>query len=148
MLKFAAEFSAPLLSQLDPKVVYDAKQELRSASSYAHELLNETCGARAASIASSLVENFPTHGFVISYQAASRLGLPVRPIDAYDLLEVARRVHRQSEDGRSTIRFCPLAEFMDEIGGARNGKDEKKNASARPPASGRRSRDVPKASEE
>lgn len=114
MLKFAAEFYAPLVSQLDPKVVYDAKQALRSAHNYAQELLTDTCGLRAASIAARLVENYPTHGFVISYQEATRLGLPVRPIADYDLMEQARQAHRMSEEGPPLIRFSSLAEFLGE----------------------------------
>ncbi len=117
MLKFAAEFSAPLVCQLDPRVVYDAKQALKSANNYAQDLLSETCGLQASKIAARLVENFPTHGFVISYGVAQRLGLPVRLIADYDLLDYARRFHRASEDGPSIIRFCSLDEFLSEIGG-------------------------------
>jgi hypothetical protein len=130
MLKFAAEFYAPLVSQLDPKVVYDAKQALRSANNYATELLADTCGSVAArSIAARLVENYPTHGFVISYQEARRLGLPVRPIIDYDLLEHARQVHRASEEGPPAIRFCPLADFLGEAGGDDSGSDEETGSS-------------------
>lgn len=118
MLKFAAEFYAPLVSQLDPKVVYDAKQALRSAKNYAKDLLTETCGVPAERIASRLVENYPTHGFVISYHEAQRLGLPVRPISDYDLLEYARQVHRMYEDGLPAIvRFVSLSEFLAETQG-------------------------------
>jgi Serine dehydrogenase proteinase len=117
MLKFAAEFYAPLVCQLDPRVVYDAKQALKSANNYAQELLVETCGPQASKIAARLVETFPTHGFVISYGNAQRLGLPIRPIAEYDLLDHARRFHRESEDGPSMIRFSSLDEFLSEVGG-------------------------------
>jgi len=137
MLKFAAEFYAPLVSQLDPKVVYDAKQALRSAKNYAQDLLTETCGVPANRIASRLVENYPTHGFVISYQEAQRLGLPVRPISDYDLLELARQVHRVYEDGPpAIIRFSSLAEFLDETQGENddtgqdNGSGDQENESS------------------
>lgn len=124
MLKFAAEFYAPLVSQLDPKVVYDAKQALRSAKNYAKDILAETCGLTASSIATRLVENYPTHGFVISYQEAQKLGLPVRPIDDYDLLEHVRRLHRVYEDGPPIIQFGSTAEFLEGAGGDKNESDQ------------------------
>jgi Serine dehydrogenase proteinase len=114
MLKFAAEFYAPLVSQLDPKVVYDAKQALRSAKNYAKDIMAETCGVTATTMAARLVENYPTHGFVISYHEAKKLGLPVSPITDYDLLEHVRRLHRAYEDGPPIVQFTSMAEFLDE----------------------------------
>jgi hypothetical protein len=129
MLKFASEFYAPLVSQLDPKVVYDAKQALRSAKNYAKDIMAETCGVTATSMAARLVENYPTHGFVISYQEAQKLGLPVRPIADYDLLEHVRRLHRRAYDDSSPIvQFSSMAEFLKEARGD-NDESDKDNGS-------------------
>lgn len=137
MLKFAADFSTPLVSQLDPKVVYDAKQALKSAKNYAQELLAETCEQQASKIAASLVENFPTHGYVISYGAAQRLGMPARPIADYDMLDHVRRIHRDAEDGPALIRFTQMDEFLSEVGG---GESDTSQVDPKVAASARRSR--------
>lgn len=148
MLMFAAEFSGPLVSQLDPKVVYDAKQALRAARNYAEALLADTCGARAGTIASRLVENFPTHGYMISYEAAVRLGLPVRPIDQYDMMDMARSIHRMSEDGHSIVAFRSLADFLNETGGADDDETKEDTPGGQPASRRRRSSDVPASPEE
>jgi Serine dehydrogenase proteinase len=107
MLRFSASFSEPLVRQLDPRLVHDAKQTLRVTTQYAERLLTKNLPRHQASdIASSLVEQFPTHGFVISFDEARGLGLPVRPMTDYDLWEQARTTHREAEDGHETINFC------------------------------------------
>jgi hypothetical protein len=113
MLRFSASFSEPLVRQLDPKMVHYAKEWLRVTTRYAERLLTKTLGAqRAAVVAGRLVEDFPTHGFVISYDDAEALGLPVRPLVAYDLLDLARAWHRAAEDGDALVAFGPVEEFM------------------------------------
>ncbi|HTA06544.1 MAG TPA: hypothetical protein VK774_09295 [Solirubrobacteraceae bacterium] len=113
MLRFAASFSEPLVRQLDPKMVHYAKEWLRVTTRYAERLLTKTIGAeRAASVATKLVEEFPTHGFVISYDDAENLKLPVRPLETYDLLDLVRVWHRVVEDGEAIVAFGPVQEFM------------------------------------
>src|SRR5260370_19649760 len=129
MLKFASDFYAPLVSQLDPKVVYDAKQALRSAKNYAKDIMAETCGITATNMEARLVENYPTHGFVISYQEAQKLGLAVRPIADCDLLEHLRRFHRAYEDGSPILQFTSMAEFLQEARGD-NDESDKDDGSA------------------
>lgn len=116
MLRFSASFSEPLVRQLDPKMVHYAKEWLRVTTRYAERLLGKTIGPqRATAVASRLVEDFPTHGFVISYEDVEGLGLPVRPLDTYDLLSLARAWHRVAEDGGAMVMFGPVADFMPDL---------------------------------
>jgi hypothetical protein len=104
MLRFVATFSEPLVRQLDPRLIHDAKQTLRVTKQYAERLLTRTMPrTRAAEVASTLVEKYPTHGFVIAYDEAEFLGLPVRPIAEYDRHEQLKRLHRAAEDGDALI---------------------------------------------
>ena len=112
LLRFSASFSEPLVRQLDPKLVHHAKQMLRVTARYAERLLKLTGHANAEQIAMRLVENFPTHGFVIAYDEARELGLPVRAMAEYDLLSSARAFHRIAEDGQAMIEFGRLDEFL------------------------------------
>ena len=70
MLSFSASFSEPLVCQLDPKVVHHAKQMLQVTAKYAEQLLRETGCHEPDRIAQALVETFPTHGYVISFDEA------------------------------------------------------------------------------
>jgi Serine dehydrogenase proteinase len=113
MLRFAASFSEPLVRQLDPKMVHNAKEWLRVTTRYAERLLTKTLGVEEAkAVATKFVEEFPTHGYVISYDDAETLGLPVRPLDAYDLLRLVRVWHRVAEDGDPIVAFGPLEDFV------------------------------------
>jgi hypothetical protein len=112
MLRFSASFSEPLVRQLDPRLVHQAKELLRVTTRYATQLLERTVGPRAEEIAQKLVEDFPTHGFVISYDDAEELGLPVRPIGEYDLLATVRSLHRTVEDTGDVVHFAPMDEFL------------------------------------
>lgn len=115
MLSFSARFSEPLVRQLDPKLVHHAKQLLVVTARYAARLLAETAKGDPDEIANKLVEDFPTHGYVIAYQDALQLGLPVKPIGEYDLLDAARKLHRMSEDGARLVRFCPMDDVLDKF---------------------------------
>lgn len=112
MLKFSASFSEPLVRQLDPKLVHHAKQMLRVTARYAERLLTMSDCSNADRVAQRLVENFPTHGFVIDLEEARDLGLPVRPMQDYDLLPLATAYHRAAEDGQPIIEFGLLSEFV------------------------------------
>jgi hypothetical protein len=116
MLRFSASFSEPLVRQLDPKLVHHAKELLRVTARYASRLLTKTGCNDANGIAKRLVEDFPTHGFVISYEDAEDLGLPVQPISEYDLLPAVRAVHRAGENGHEFVDFMPMDEMLISLG--------------------------------
>lgn len=113
MLQFSASFSEPLVRQLDPRVVHEAKQLLRVTKQYAERLLSDTVGKRADRIATSLVEAFPTHGYVISIEDGKQLGLPVQPIAQYELLDEVRQVHRATEMGTPLVCFQKAEELLE-----------------------------------
>ncbi len=112
MLSFSAKFSEPLVCQLDPKVVHHAKQMLQVTAKYAEKLLQETGCHDPGGIAQALVETFPTHGYVISFDEANDLGLPVRRINEYDHPEVVQRLLRASESGARMVQFTPLEQAL------------------------------------
>lgn len=115
MLRFSAEFSQSLVCQLDPKLVHQAKELLRVTARYAVDLLETKLNGDAWEVAQRLVEDFPTHSFVIAPTAAKALGLPIRPIHEYDLLRAARMVHRAAEDGRRVVQFGPMDELLNAL---------------------------------
>jgi Serine dehydrogenase proteinase len=112
MLSFSAKFSEPLVCQLDPKVVHEAKQMLQVTAKYAERLLKETGCHDPEGVARSLVETFPTHGYVISFDQAHDLGLPVRRLDEYDHPNVVRQFARASEGGARLVEFMPLEQAL------------------------------------
>ena len=91
VLDFAAQFSRPLLEQIDPIAVNAANTSLNVASEYGARLLSYRSGrdglARAKSQTDQLVRQYPTHGYVIDRDEAREvLSLPVVDIEGYELL--------------------------------------------------------------
>ncbi len=126
MLRFSASFLEPLVRQLDPKQVHHARELIRATQRYAAFLLTETLPNDADEIAKRLVEDFPTHEFVIGCPQVDELGLPRRSWDDYDFRERARMVHRAAESGNPLLRFCLLDEFLqtlDEVEGDEDASD-------------------------
>jgi Serine dehydrogenase proteinase len=129
MLDFSAKFCEPLVRQLNPTLVHQAKELLRVTARYAERLLEKTVQGKAAHIAKQLVENFPTHGFVIAYEDAKSLGLPVKHISDYELLEILRPIHRVTEDEDFPfIEFAALDEFLARFVDENNDQPSKETA--------------------
>ncbi len=108
MLTFAAQFMEPIIRQMDPRMIHWASTLLDVSVAYGTRLLSSRDGAvahpEAVSIPRALVEDYPTHGFVISREeAAGRLGLPAHPIFDYELCKQAQALHRAYEDGKVNI---------------------------------------------
>lgn len=114
MFRFSASFSEPLIRQLDPRVVHDAKQLLNVTVEYADRLLTMTDCREAAQIARRMVEDYPTHGFVIDQAEAGRIGLPVQCFRDYEFFQAASTLHRMTEDGSGMIEFGPLENYLPE----------------------------------
>lgn len=115
MLRFSASFSEPLVRQLDPKVVHHAKQMLQVTAKYAEHLLESTGNRTARDIARSLVETFPTHGYVIALHDARGLGLPVYPLAAYEHAATAQALHRATDGDALYKDFCVLDDFLNRL---------------------------------
>lgn len=113
MLRFSAAISEPLVRQLDPKLVHHAKQMLRVTARYAERLLTMSGCENANLVAKRLVENYPTHGFVIDAREAEVLGLPVARFAEYDQMVLAREYHRMAEDGTAIVEFGQFEEFFE-----------------------------------
>jgi hypothetical protein len=141
MLGFSAKFSEPLVRQLDPRIVSEAKDLLRITVQYAERLLEKTAGPRARNVAHRLVEEFPSHGFVISLDEGQRLGLPVKPIEKYDLLDVVRQYHRDAEDGEALVCFAPMEDFLPDEEHDSDDEGETNGTSEATPDEGKRSAD-------
>ncbi len=126
MLRFSAQFSEPLVRQLDPKLVHHAKELLRVTARYAQRLLEKSMDRNRAELtAKRLVENFPTHGCVIAYEDVETLGLPVQPIDDYEYVDLLRDVHRLTEDEAvPLIEFILLDEFLETFMGGDDDNEE------------------------
>jgi Serine dehydrogenase proteinase len=112
MFRFSASFSEPLMRQLDPRVVHDAKQLLKVTVEYAKRLLTMTQCRDAERIARQMVEDYPTHGFVIDQAEASRIGLPVQPFRDYEFVAAATGLHRATEDAGGMIEFGRIEEYL------------------------------------
>ena len=105
-LRFSADFLRPLVKQLDPTIVHWSKTQLEVAVEYGTRLLTSrkvgmTPGLEGLS--RKLVEDYPTHGFVISQEEAARLGLPIAPLSEYEYGQLARLLHRRHEEERSNV---------------------------------------------
>jgi len=146
MLSFSARFSEPLVSQLDPKLVHQAKQTLRVTAEYAENLLRKTGCPNAGQIAKALVEDFPTHGYAISIDTASKLGLPVKSLEEYEFANQVLGAVRQEEAGKRLIDFLPLEEVIGQPQGHKDeGAAETNEASSRDGGDNGRGDEMPSA---
>lgn len=150
MLRFSADFSEPLVRQLDPKVVHHAKQMLKVTAQYAERLLRDAQNPNPGLIAQALVETFPTHGYAIARREAHDLGLPIRSLEEYEFADDVREVHRAAEGGvGGTIKFCAMEEFVKQSetetrprrkrGGGSNGRNQTASRGDRTPNGGKAS---------
>ena len=100
MLDFYAKFSEPIVRQMDPALIHWSSTLLDVAVAYAERLLALRQGASPAlaRLPRLLVENYPTHGFVISRtEARDRLQLPVFDLGGYDMCTEVCQRHREFE---------------------------------------------------
>ena len=70
----------PLYSHFDPSRVGSYRRALSEGEEYAKRLLNSVKSPIAEELAEHLVWDYPAHDFVIDYQEAKGLGLPVQPL--------------------------------------------------------------------
>lgn len=112
MLSFSAQFSEPLVKQLDPKLVHHAKQTLQVTAKYAERLLGETGCSEASRTAQALVETFPTHGYVITIEEARNLNLPVKQIADYEHSNLVCKLLRNEERGARMVTFSRLEDAL------------------------------------
>lgn len=102
MMKFAADFSRPLLEQVDPTAVIAANTSLRVAAEYGSRLLsyrNDRDGIeRARAQTDLLIRGYPTHGYVIDRDEAREvLDLPVEPLESYEYLSEVEALYSSAQ---------------------------------------------------
>lgn len=68
----------PLYSHIDPSKVGSYRRALSEGEEYARRLLESTKHPNAEELAEHLVWDYPAHDFVIDYQEAEAIGLPVQ----------------------------------------------------------------------
>lgn len=78
----------PLYSHVDPSRIGSYRRALLEGEEYAKRLLNSTGNPDADDLAEHLVWDYPAHDFVIDFEEADALGLPVQrlPITQEKLL--------------------------------------------------------------
>ncbi|PYV70866.1 MAG: hypothetical protein DMG96_30155 [Acidobacteria bacterium] len=70
----------PLYSHIDPSRVGSYRRALSEGEEYAKRLLSSVRNPNAEELAEHLVWDYPAHDFVIDFQVARGLGLPVQPL--------------------------------------------------------------------
>lgn len=105
MLRFSAQFFEPIVSQLDPTILHWSNSQLEVAVEYGRRLLESRQVGLSGleGLPRLLVENYPTHGFVISSEEAVRLGLPVKPLAEYPYAQAVLDLHRRHETSDQTV---------------------------------------------
>ncbi|MCV7368138.1 SDH family Clp fold serine proteinase [Mycolicibacterium duvalii] len=96
MLDFAAKFLQPVVAKLDPTMLHWSNTLLRVAVEYGRRLMltrNDCPPELARTVPRQLMEDYPTHGYVISIDQAKELGLPVKPLAEYEFAEHAEKLY-------------------------------------------------------
>jgi hypothetical protein len=102
MAEFSATFFRPVVEKLDPHLIHQATQELEVARRYAEDLLCTTGDEKCdrSELARILVQEYPSHGFVISRHEAKSIGLPVFRAEEYTFWGAARAILDAFERGK------------------------------------------------
>lgn len=124
VLDFSAQFSRPLLEQIDVVAVNSAQTSLDVAIEYGARLLSyrhDRDGLpEAKARMAQLVRAYPTHGYVIDRdEARDGLELPVRNIEEYDLLPQLELLYDEAQTkSMSLVAIMDARELLNPEGGA------------------------------
>lgn len=78
VMKFATDFTRPLVEKIDPVHYTQVKRALRLNQDYCYRLLQKHYDeGKASLIAHSLLEHYADHDFVIDFDEAEEVGLHV-----------------------------------------------------------------------
>lgn len=106
MLDFTAKFMSPIVAKLDPTMIHWSSTLLDVAKEYGDRLLamrSPDAPVVPPGIPAKLLQEYPTHGFVIDISEAKKLGLPVRPLSQYTYSDQARALYNQHQAGIGNI---------------------------------------------
>lgn len=112
MLRYAADFMAPIVAKLDPSLIHRATRQLDTGRDYACRLLawhllhgqsfvqlDRAQQEDVRSVAARFVEDYPAHEFVIALDELEAFGLNVSPISEYEyaglVVREAKKIRRQ-----------------------------------------------------
>ncbi|MFL0239283.1 SDH family Clp fold serine proteinase [Mycobacterium sp. SMC-17] len=100
MLDFSAKFMEPIVAKIDPTMLHWSNSLLRVAKEYGKRLMETRSNCPpglSSTVPAQLLEEYPTHGFVVSRAEAEGLGLPVKPIEDYEHLAMVNHAYRTAE---------------------------------------------------
>lgn len=115
MLDFSAKFMQPITCKLDPSLIHRAQSELQVARDYGEMLLNtrrlsESQKKQADKkkdllddLPNKLVQNYPSHGFVIGPDEAKKLGLDIKSAYEYSMWNEVLLILDKYEANAKTI---------------------------------------------
>lgn len=128
LLDYSAKFLEPIVRQLEPALIHWSSTLLDVSVAYANRLIamrRPDTPPTEPHLADMLVEEYPTHGFVISRdEARNRLRLPVRDLESYDHWEEACRRHRAFEDGNDNVVEMVRVDGLTNSENGDNGENE------------------------
>ncbi|PBA33450.1 hypothetical protein CKJ65_01995 [Mycobacterium intracellulare] len=132
MLDFAAKFLQPVVAKLDPTMLHWSNTLLRVAVEYGRRLMltREGCTSDiASSVPRQLMEDYPTHGFVISIDQAMELGLPVRPLSEYEYADEVEDLYSATLQRQvNLIRVIPTPKAAGSSVSSESGDETKSGA--------------------
>jgi hypothetical protein len=108
VLQYMARFLHPAIEKLDPHLIHQATNQLKIAERYARIMLElrnlpeeEQISPEAATdLVNRLVNDYPTHGFVISRNEARALGLPVEKAESHPRWDKIQEIYEQFLEGK------------------------------------------------
>ena len=116
-MSFGASVVQGLLSQIEPIAVFAADRALQTASEYGRRLLRRYMLADNPEmidlLMGSLIERYPTHGFVIDAQEAKDLGMSVVYASDYEGYDVCHRIYATLSLAANdmVMEVCPPGAF-------------------------------------
>lgn len=141
MMKFAADFSRPLLEQIDPTAVIAANTSLRVAAEYGSRLLsyrNDRDGiGKARAQTDQLIRGYPTHGYVIDRDEAREvLDLPIEPLEDYEYLtEVEALYSSAQQQGNDLVGVFDIGTVTEIVGSSNDENDVQSESDSSEPTS-------------
>lgn len=139
LLSFSSDFVQPIVAKLEPSSIYRASSQLNVAQEYAQRLLSMLAEpwsvAKATRLTDHLVNDYPDHGFIISFDEAKALDLPVRPLKDYESWPIFTLMGEALNDQGRTVRGSKWPEPVDEEheGGEEPESDQDEAALGGPP---------------
>jgi len=102
-IPFVTGMVRPLYERVDPLEVGEHRRTLAVTEEYAKRLLAQTKHPEAKKIVETLVSKYPSHGFIIDFEEAAQLGLPVKRLDKRDEDSILKALMGMIDD---EVSYC------------------------------------------